>query len=94
MATPITRWDAGMSFSKLTTMGMLTVMSFGVVLVFFFQGNPFGGVNEAYPAELARREALTRCSTADPQFSRFVRADRDRCYRAYFGGSSRSWSDW
>lgn len=81
-----------MSFGSFTMWGMLAVMAFGVVLTFYFEGNPVGAYRDVYPADVARQEALRRCGDMDPQFSRFSQSDRDRCYHTFFTASSQNWS--
>jgi len=81
-----------MSLGSFTMWGMLIVMGFGVGLTVAFNGNPIGAVQDAYPSDRVKQEALRRCGVADPQFSRFSRDDRENCYRTYFTASSQNWS--
>jgi hypothetical protein len=86
------RREVAMSLGYFTMWGMLIVMGFGVGLTLVFHGNPIGAIQDAYPSDRVKQEALRRCGAADPQFSRFSQDDRETCYRSYFAASSQNWS--
>jgi len=78
-----------MPMSYVTMWGMLFLMALGAVGEFMTGGNLIGAVRDAFPSDLARREALERCGQMDAQFSRFSQSDRDGCYRAMLPASAR-----
>ena len=50
------------------------------VLVALFGGKAVGYVLAGYPKDAFKREALSRCASADPHFLRFSARDRAECY--------------
>ena len=71
-----------MSYSSFTMWGALTLMAFGAFGGAIFEGDLVGMYEDAYPSELAKKDALRRCGLAQSSFSRFSEADRETCYRA------------
>jgi hypothetical protein len=72
-----------MPASNFTMWGMLILMALGAAIsAGAFHGNIIASVGEAYPADVAKRDALRRCGRLDSEFSRFSDEDRKTCYRA------------
>jgi hypothetical protein len=80
-----------MPSSYFTMWGMLIVMALGAAAGPLIHGDVLGSIRAAYPADVARRDALHRCGEMDPDFSRFSEHERDVCYHAllHAGGQAR-----
>jgi hypothetical protein len=70
-----------MSYSSFIMWGTLSLMAFGGIGGAIVKGDLIGTFQEAYPSDLAKKDALYRCSEADASFSKFSQADRENCYR-------------
>ena len=62
--------------SKFTLIVTLVLMGFGAS-----GGRITHFIRTSYPADMAQREALSRCSISDSKFSRFSEEERLACYR-------------
>ena len=79
-----------MPASNFTMWGMLILMALGAAMsAGVFHGNVVAEVRAAYPGDVARRDALHRCSRLDAEFSRFSEEDRETCYRAVLPSAAR-----
>jgi len=61
---------------KVQMFAMLAIMVFGAS-----EGRLAHAFRSSFPSDLAKREALHRCSAGDSKFSRFSERDRHDCYR-------------
>jgi hypothetical protein len=71
-------------------------MTFGAVGGALYRGDLISNFRDAYPSDLAERDALQRCSTADASFNKFSEGDRRNCYGAMLHpvamqGSTANW---
>jgi hypothetical protein len=71
-----------MPASYFTMWGMLILMALGAVGELVAHGDILGSIRDAYPSDIAKRDALHRCGEMDAEFSRFSEHDRALCYRA------------
>jgi hypothetical protein len=78
--------------SYFTMWGMLIIMALGAVAGPLVHGNVLGSIRAAYPADVAKRDALHRCAAMDSDFSRFSEHDRDVCYHAMLHTGGQAWS--
>jgi hypothetical protein len=69
---------------------MLALLALGALGEIAVRGNFVGSIRDAYPGDLARRDALHRCGEMANAFSRLSEQDRDACYRALLPASARS----
>ena len=76
-----------MSVNYLTMWCLLILMALGAVGELVANGDIFGTIREAYPADPAKRYALHRCGETSAEFSRFSQHDRDTCYQAVLTSS-------
>jgi hypothetical protein len=79
--------EVAMPSSYFTMWGMLILMALGAVGELVSQGNVLGSIGDAFPSELAKRDALHRCGDMDTEFSRFSAQDRENCYRVILNKS-------
>jgi hypothetical protein len=79
--------EAAMPSNYFTMWGMLILMALGAVAGPLIHGDVLGSIRAAYPADEAKRGALSRCGEMDPDFSRFSDQDRESCYQAMLRGS-------
>jgi hypothetical protein len=70
-----------MSSRYLRMWALISLLMLGAVVELVKFGNPFGSIFDAFPSDLARKEALRRCDQLSTSFSRFFVKDREECYR-------------
>jgi hypothetical protein len=77
----IAPWEIAMPMNYFTMWGLLILMALGAAGELVAHGDLLGSVRDAYPSDMAEREALNRCGLMDEAFSRFSASDRENCYR-------------